>query len=152
MAQGGRDGAVISTKVYRYTRNINPRVYEEAAASICSQMSETCSPSSEDSTLESAEYVADPNVVRMLVTVLTTRHGQPPDRDTRYTPHGLKLTVTRIYFATPAAFAPQGADTSKYRCFRELQDYVKGSMLPNAQPAHADTCVSEASFIERKHY
>ncbi|KAG1861376.1 hypothetical protein C8R48DRAFT_673465 [Suillus tomentosus] len=112
-------------------------------------MSAPSSPPSECSTLECPEFVADPNVVKMLVNIITTRHGQPTDMGRKSTLHNLRHIVKGMCFATRVAFAPRAADMSRHRYVNALEGSAEGSTLPSAQQVHAATCVNEFPCIKK---
>ncbi|KAG1847297.1 hypothetical protein C8R48DRAFT_779291 [Suillus tomentosus] len=104
-------------------------------------MTAPSSPYSECSTLSTEfEFVIDPRVLKMLVAILTARHGQPTNMGIRYTLHDSKLIAKRMIFATRVAFAPRVADMLRYLYLRALQGSAEENTLLNVRPALADIC------------
>ncbi|KAG1893717.1 uncharacterized protein F5891DRAFT_1196060 [Suillus fuscotomentosus] len=101
-------------------------------------MSSLSSPSSAYSTLEPLEFKADPEVVSMLVQILTTRHGI-----LHY--HG--ETGELATYQWPTDRHGRKIHPSQFKAYREthylseLGGYVEESMLPNVRPALAPICL-----------
>ncbi|KAG1841727.1 hypothetical protein C8R48DRAFT_781283 [Suillus tomentosus] len=121
-------------------------------------MSAPSSPYSECSTLEPPEFKVDPKVLKMLVAILTCRHGfvgmescssltgtpatgRPTNTGRKYTLHDLRLIVRHMYSAIHVAFALQMTLMLKSPYFGVTEGFLEVSTLPNARPALAGICV-----------